>query len=133
MAEDEDGTLNTNRDWKTWKMKMAMESHGTCKIVLKSLNFVISHAILPILPLNCMTFVFFFVTTKKVCICVECPIFRCFPQNAANVKIEKRDGHGKLKNDHGKVMKKYFVKSVGTLFRPDLIYQTVPNIMALDP
>ena len=30
-------------------------------------------------------------------------------------KIEKRDGHGKLRNGHGKVMDKYFVKSMGTL------------------
>ena len=32
-------------------------------------------------------------------------------------KIEKRDGHGKLRNDHGKVMEQYVVKSVGTLDR----------------
>ena len=31
------------------------------------------------------------------------------------MKIKKRDSHGKLKNGHGKVMEKYFVKSVGTL------------------
>ena len=29
-------------------------------------------------------------------------IFQCFPQNAASAKIKKRDGHGKLKNHHGK-------------------------------
>ena len=50
-----------------------------------------------------------FTTTRKLSIGVESP------QNAANAKIKKRDGHGKLKNGNGKVMEKYFVKSVGTL------------------
>ena len=30
-------------------------------------------------------------------------------------KIGKRDGHGQSRNGHGKVIEKYFVKSVGTL------------------
>ena len=30
-------------------------------------------------------------------------------------KIGERDGHGKSRNGHGKVMEKYIVKSVGTL------------------
>ena len=33
-----------------------------------------------------------------------------------NAKL-KRDGHGKLRNGRGKVMNKYFVKSVGTLIQ----------------
>ena len=39
-----------------------------------------------------------------------------FLQNVAIFKIWAKDGHGKSINGHGKVMEKYFVKSVGTLF-----------------
>ena len=35
-------------------------------------------------------------------------------------KIEKRDRREKLRNGHGNVMEKYFVKSVGTLVINDL-------------
>ena len=38
-----------------------------------------------------------------------------FSEKRFKCKIGKRDGHGKLKNGHGKVMEKYFVKSVRTL------------------
>ena len=37
-----------------------------------------------------------------------------FSAKCSECKIEKRDGHGKLRTGHGKVMEKYFVKSVGT-------------------
>ena len=35
--------------------------------------------------------------------------------NLRKCKIDKRDGHRELRNGHRKVMKKYFVKSMGTL------------------
>ena len=40
---------------------------------------------------------------------------------SANEKNKKRDSHGKLRNGHGKVMDKYFVKSVGTLVHIPLL------------
>ena len=57
----------------------------------------------------------FFAATKKLSIDVESPHFLTFSAKYHECKIEKRDGHGKLRNDHGKVMEKYVVKSVGTL------------------
>ena len=38
-----------------------------------------------------------------------------FSAKCRECRIEKRDIHGKLINGHGKVMDKYFIKSVGTL------------------
>ena len=41
--------------------------------------------------------------------------FRMFSTKRRELKIGERDGHGNSRNGHGKVMGKYFVKSVGTL------------------
>ena len=49
---------------------------------------------------------------------LESPYFATF---SANAKKKKRDSHGKLRNCHGKVMEKYFVKSVGTLVHIPLL------------
>ena len=38
-----------------------------------------------------------------------------FLQNVANAKFEQRDGHGKLRNSHGKVMEKSCAKCVFTV------------------
>ena len=46
---------------------------------------------------------------------LESPHFRTFPAKRRKFKIWERDGHGKSRNGQGKVMEKYFVKSVGTL------------------
>ena len=46
---------------------------------------------------------------------IESPHFRMFVVKRCECKIDKRDGHGKLRNGHGKVMETYFVKSVGIL------------------
>ena len=52
-----------------------------------------------------------------------------FSAKCRECKIRKRDGHGKSRNGHGKVMEKYFVKCVGTLknyvYRP--IYTAVKS------
>ena len=56
-----------------------------------------------------------FATTEKLSIRVESPHFPMFSTKCRECKIEKRDGHGKLRNGHGKVTEKHFVKSVGTL------------------
>ena len=56
-----------------------------------------------------------FVTTKKVCSNLKSLHFPTFPAKCSECKIGKRDGHGKSRNGHGKVMENYFVKSVGTL------------------
>ena len=57
----------------------------------------------------------FFATSKNLSKDVESPHFLTFSAKCRKCKIAKRDCHGKYKNCHGKVMKKYFVKSVGTL------------------
>ena len=59
----------------------------------------------------------FFATAKKLSMDEESPHFLIFSAKHHNCKIAKLDGHGKLRNGHGKVMEKYFVKSVGTLVR----------------
>ena len=72
---------------------------------------------LQILPPNCTKFVFFCSTLRKLSSDLESPHFPIFPQNAANSKsgremvIENQE----ISKGHGKVMEKYFVKSVGTL------------------
>ena len=57
----------------------------------------------------------FFFPQLKLSIDVECLHFLTFSAKRRECKIEKRYGHGKLRNSHGQVMGKYFVKSVGTL------------------
>ena len=56
-----------------------------------------------------------FVATKKLRSDLESPHFLTFSAKCQEFKIGVRDGHGKSRNGHGKVMEKYFVKSVGTL------------------
>ena len=65
----------------------------------------------PNLYVSCMLFA----TTEKLSLCVECPHFPMFSAKCRECNIKKRNGHGKLRNDHGEVMEKYIVKSVGTL------------------
>ena len=48
---------------------------------------------------------------------VESPYFLMFSAKRSEIKIDERDGHEKSRNGHGKVMEKYFVKSVGTLIK----------------
>ena len=59
--------------------------------------------------------VIFLVTTKKLSSNLESLHFPMFSAKRHKCKIGKRDGHGKSRNGHGKVMEKCFVKSVGTL------------------
>ena len=55
----------------------------------------------------------------------ESVCFHKMPQ--IKCKIKKRGGHGKLRNRHGKVMEKYFVKSVGTLLYVLKLFSNVPR------
>ena len=57
----------------------------------------------------------FFATTVKLNIHIESLHFLMFSAKCGKNNFEKRDTHGKLRNGLGKVMEKYFVKSVGTL------------------
>ena len=52
---------------------------------------------------------------KKLSIDVE-SLHLSFTSKGRIYKIGQEDGHGKSRNGHGKVMEKYFVKSVGTLY-----------------
>ena len=86
---------------KSWDMKTLAKSHV---ILLSVLEFYKLYQI-------CV----FFATTKKLSIDVERPYFPMFSTKCHECKIDEKDGHGKLRNGHGTVMDKYFVKSVGTL------------------
>ena len=108
----------SQRDWKTWKMKVVMKESMNIKNGPKVMEFGISHGILPILPLNCTKFVFF-VTTKKLSYDLESLHFLMYSTKRHECKIGKMNGHGKSRNGHGKVMEKYVVKSVGTLYQFD--------------
>ena len=66
---------------------------------------------LPIWPPICT----FLVVTKKLGSDQKSLHFRMFTAKRREFKIGERDGHGKSRNGHGKVMEKYIVKSVGTL------------------
>ena len=66
--------------------------------------------------LNYATFVLFLVTTKKLHSDLESSHFSNFSATCHKFQIGERDDHRKSRNGHGKVMEKYFVKSVGTLF-----------------
>ena len=93
-------------------MEKSWKSHRTWKICQKSWNFVVSHGILPILPQN---YSIFLVNSKKLSSDLESPHFPMFSAKHCECKIGERNGHGKSRKGHGKVMDKYFVKSVGTL------------------
>ena len=75
---------NKNGHGKVMEHANLAKSHGMLSSVMKFNNFA------PELYEICN----FFATTEKLSI-------QCFPQNAANAKIQKRDGHGKLRNGHG--------------------------------
>ena len=53
----------------------------------------------------------FFVTIKELSMNVESLHFLTFSAKHSKCKMDKIDGHGKLRDGHAK----YFVKSVGTL------------------
>ena len=70
-----------------------------------------SHGILSILPPNCTKCVCFLPPLNNRHLCRK----SAFSAKCRECKIEKRDSLVILRNGHGKVMDKYFVKSVGTL------------------
>ena len=102
----------SHRDWKTWKIKVVMKKSWNMQNWPKVMEFCYQSwnftNVAPKLYKICM----FLVTTEKLSICVESQHFLVYSAKCRKCKMEKRDGHGKLKNCHGK----YFVKSVGTLF-----------------
>ena len=57
----------------------------------------------------------FLVITEKLSSDLESLHFPMFSAKRRECKIGKKDVHGKSRNGHGKVMEKYFVKSVETL------------------
>ena len=91
---------------------MALEMSWNIKHWQKSLNFVISHGILTILNRNLTKFVPSLLTLRKLASVQTALVFFAFPQNVENARFEQRDGHTKLRNSHGKVIDKYFAKSL---------------------
>ena len=74
---------------------------------------MISHGILPILLPNCTKFVLSLVATKKLSSDLESQHFQTFSAKRHKLKIGQRDGHGKSRNGHGKVMEKIFCQVCG--------------------
>ena len=58
---------------------------------------------------------YFLVATKKLSSDLESLHLLMFSAKCRECKIRKKKGHGKSRSGQGKVMEKYFVKSVGTL------------------
>ena len=67
------------------------------------------------LPLHLTNFVPFLQTLRNVAGVKESAFSDSFSQNIVITKFKQGDGHGKLRNGHGKVMEKRIAKSVGTL------------------
>ena len=89
---------------KTWQSKWSWKNHET--LAKKSWNFMTSRGVLTILSANSSTCVLFLLILRNLLLIQKVHIFLTFPQNAANAnaKFEQRDGHGKSRNGHGKVM-----------------------------
>ena len=96
-------------------MKMFMEKSWNMKYWPKVIEFCYQSWNLTYFALKLYQFCRFFDTTEKLSIDVKSLHFPTFSAKCRECKIENRDVHGKLKNGHGKIMKQYFVKSVGTL------------------
>ena len=95
---------SSHRDWKTWKMKKGhgkimeheklAQSHGNLWSVMEFWQFC--PRIVPNL--------YFVVTTKKLSSNLDNLQFPTFFAKRRKCKAGKRDGHGKSRNGHGKVM-----------------------------
>ena len=94
---------------------MVMEKPWNMQNWPKVMEFCYQHGIVPILSPNGPNLYGFFATTQKLSIDFGSPYFLTFSARHCECKINKRGGHGKLRNGYGKVMEKHLVKSVGTL------------------
>ena len=94
---------------KSWNMTIFFQ---------KSCNFVISHGIFPILPPNC-TKLYFFGLHLEIEQRSRKSTFSGVFIKTPQIKNRGEKGSWKIKKwswqSYGKVMEKYFVKSVGTL------------------
>ena len=93
-----------------------MEHKKLAKFIISHEIFIISHGILPIFAPELYHIYMFFATTKKLSINVESLHFQMFSTKCHKYEIDKRNGHRRLRTSHGKVMEKYFIESVGTLY-----------------
>ena len=111
-------TQGSDGDWKTLKMKLVMEKSWNMKNWPEVMEFCDSvmefYQFCPHFVLNLY---FFWVTTKKLGRDLESLHFRSFSAKCHKFKIRERDGHGKSRNGHGKVIEKYFVNSVRILIQ----------------
>ena len=92
-------------DMKTWKMKIDMEKSWNMKNWPKLMEFCDQSWNSTNFTPNFIKFVFF-VTTKKLSRNLESPHFLTFSAKCCECEIRKGYGHGKLRNGHGRVMKK---------------------------
>ena len=72
---------------------------------LENLENENGHGILSILPLN-FTAIVLLLAFRNSPLVQKVRIFSPFSQNVVNADFDQRDGHGKLRNGHGKVMEK---------------------------
>ena len=119
---------------KPEKLKWSWKNHGK---VMEHEKLAKSHRMLlsvmeyyqfsPELYRICIFFFFFFATTKKLSMNVGSPHFLKFSSKCPECKIDKRDGHGKLRNGHGQI----FCQVSGKPALPCTSEQTVPHFSAL--
>ena len=102
-------------DGKTWKMKMVMEKSWNMKNWPKVMECCDQSWNFTNYAPKFYQIYMFFVTAKKLISNLESPHFPMFSTKCRECKFGKRDGRGKSRNVHGKVMDKSFVKYVGTL------------------
>ena len=96
---------------KPGKMKMVIEKSWSMKNWPKVMEVMEFYQFCPQFVLN----LFFLVTTKKLSSGLESLHVLTFSEKRCKFKIGETDGHEKSRNGHGKVIEKYFLKSVGTL------------------
>ena len=77
---------------------------------------MISYGILTVLAPNFTKFVCFF--AKKLSINLEIPHFLMFSAKCCECKIVKRDGYGKSRSGHGKVIEKSWKNNLSSMWKP---------------
>ena len=85
------------------------------KIWLKVMEFVVSHGIHPILPMNFTKFIPSLPTLRNLATVYKVCNFQPFPQNVENAEFEEEYGYGKSRNNHRIVIEKswkLFVQSL---------------------
>ena len=102
-------------DWTTWKMKVVMEKSWNMTNWPKVMEFCYQSWNLPILSPRIVLDLYVFLSSLRNLASMQKAEMPTFSAKCRKCKIDKRDGHVKLRHGHRKVTEKYSFKSVGTL------------------